>query len=93
VNTIPSKFTLKADLVGSEILDESTPVCKAVFKLLESGQGKSFVPINICAQAKPILEELEKDELLQQYAMPLREVIFFKLITQLSQIYANITVD
>merc|ERR1712087_387742 len=48
---------------------------------------------SLCQDAKPHLDLLSEDEKTVGYVQPLKQIIFFRLMRQLSEVYANMTID
>jgi hypothetical protein len=90
IASLPSKETLMGDLSTKSILVEAYPVVQQLYTILEQ---KDIVPINLCELVAPFLEEIEAQSVLAQYVPQIRKIVVFKLLKQLSRVYANITVD
>eukprot|EP00397_Hematodinium_sp_SG-2012_P009225 GEMP01009301.1.p1 GENE.GEMP01009301.1~~GEMP01009301.1.p1 ORF type:complete len:833 (+),score=208.10 GEMP01009301.1:139-2637(+) len=86
----PTRQSVRAEL-QINVLQYTLPVAKNLYDLLE---GDS-IPLNLCESAQPLLKELEASDNkhLQSYVEPLTRVIFFRLLAQLSKVYANMTLD
>merc|ERR550514_630377 len=93
VQSVPTRETILGQLVEKNLLQHSSPTCQRLFALIES----DFTPLSLCLDAKPFLDELEGDEVcdgkLLQYVTPLKQIIFFRLMKQLSEVYANMTIE
>merc|ERR1712048_1378741 len=71
----------------------ATEACQRLFALIES----DFTPLSLCQDAKPYLDSLNGDEASEQklvdYVTPLKQIIFFRLTKQLSQVYVSMTIS
>mmetsp|Transcript_114923 Transcript_114923/g.371421 ORF Transcript_114923/g.371421 Transcript_114923/m.371421 type:complete len:1190 (-) Transcript_114923:112-3681(-) len=93
VQSVPTRDSISAQLVEKGLLALSVEPCKRLFALIES----DFTPLSLCQDAKPFLDEIATDEVcegkLTNYITPLKQIIFFRLMKQLSEVYANMTIE
>jgi len=92
VEIVPTRDSILSTTEEKQILKQSAAPCQGLFALIES----DFTPLSLCQDAKPFLDELENSELcegkLAMYSTQLKQIIFFRLIKQLSQVYASMTI-
>mmetsp|Transcript_23469 Transcript_23469/g.52737 ORF Transcript_23469/g.52737 Transcript_23469/m.52737 type:complete len:1166 (+) Transcript_23469:139-3636(+) len=93
VQSVPTRDSISAQLVEKGLLALSEEPVKRLFALIES----DFTPLSLCQDAKPFLDEIAKDTVcegkLVNYITPLKQIIFFRLMKQLSEVYANMTIE
>lgn len=53
----------------------------------------SFEPLSLCSRAAPVLGDLAKDEAYVSYLPLIRQVLIFKLLSQLSEVYSSIKIS
>eukprot|EP00441_Pelagodinium_beii_P044795 CAMPEP_0197620830 /NCGR_PEP_ID=MMETSP1338-20131121/1561_1 /TAXON_ID=43686 ORGANISM="Pelagodinium beii, Strain RCC1491" /NCGR_SAMPLE_ID=MMETSP1338 /ASSEMBLY_ACC=CAM_ASM_000754 /LENGTH=1106 /DNA_ID=CAMNT_0043190115 /DNA_START=66 /DNA_END=3386 /DNA_ORIENTATION=- len=91
--SVPTRESICNSLIEKGLLQLSAEPCQKLFALVES----EFTPLSLCQDAKPFLDEIGKGELfdgvLTQYVTPLKQIIFFRLMKQLSEVYSNMTID
>merc|ERR1719428_72375 len=90
--SVPTRDSIISTLIEKNLLQHAAEPCQRLFALIES----DFTPLSLCQDAKPFLDELESPELcegkLAMYSTQLKQIIFFRLIKQLSQVYASMTI-
>ncbi|CAE8600908.1 unnamed protein product, partial [Polarella glacialis] len=56
-----------------------------------------FTPLSLCQDAKPFLDQIATDDIcegkLKDYVTPLKQIIFFRLMKQLSEVYISMTIE
>jgi len=91
--SVPTRESICSSLIEKGLLQLSAGPVQKLFALVES----EFTPLSLCQDAKPFLDEIGKGELfdgaLTQYVTPLKQIIFFRLMKQLSEVYSNMTID
>jgi len=91
--TVPTRDTISQNLVDKQLLSLAAEPCKKLFALIES----DFTPLSLCQDTKPYLDELATGNLfdgkLVEYITPLKQIIFFRLMKQLTEVYANMTIE
>ena len=92
--SVPTRDSISQQLVEKGLLQLAGEPCKRLFALIES----DFTPLSLCQDAKPFLDEISNtldmfDGKLVNYITPLKQIIFFRLMKQLSEVYANMTID
>lgn len=87
-NSVPTRDSLKADLKAKGILQTASPVIQNLYKMVEC----DFVPLSVCTDAKPVLDEIAQDDKMSMYAQSLRRLIFTRFVTQLSKVYSSVTI-
>lgn len=93
--SVPTRDTIIGQLIEKNLLQHAAEPCQKLFALIES----DFTPLSLCQDAKPFLDiisdETEKvcDGKLLNYITPVKKIIFFRLMKQLSEVYANMTID
>eukprot|EP00931_Biecheleriopsis_adriatica_P033601 TRINITY_DN194_c0_g1_i2.p1 TRINITY_DN194_c0_g1~~TRINITY_DN194_c0_g1_i2.p1 ORF type:complete len:1149 (+),score=363.94 TRINITY_DN194_c0_g1_i2:107-3553(+) len=90
--SVPTRESICSSLIEKGLLQTSPESCQKLFALVES----EFTPLSLCQDAKPFLDEIAKGEMfngaLVQYVTPLKQIIFFRLMKQLSEVYSNMTI-
>lgn len=86
---IPTRESLKQGLIIKGIYKYSTPKVKELYELVEG----STTPLKLCSKSIPLLEFVSSDPYLAQYLPKLKEIIFHKLLLQLSKVYFTIKID
>mmetsp|Transcript_45585 Transcript_45585/g.122893 ORF Transcript_45585/g.122893 Transcript_45585/m.122893 type:complete len:917 (+) Transcript_45585:90-2840(+) len=89
--TVPTRDSIAAQLQEKGLLALALQPCRDLFDLIES----DFTPLSLCQDAKPLLDQVSSllDGKLEQYIMPLKQIIFFRLMKQLSDVYASMTIE
>merc|ERR1719265_2971215 len=91
--SVPTRDTIIVSLVEKNLVAFAAEPCQKLFALIES----DFTPLSLCQDAKPYLDQLTSEDFcegaLAEYAMPLKQIIFFRLMKQLSDVYANMTIQ
>eukprot|EP00435_Cladocopium_sp_Y103_P071319 s366_g37.t1 len=79
-----------------------------VLKETQESVESDFTPLSLCqdsaealafvsTDAKPFLDQIASDDVcegkLKDYVMPLKQIIFFRLIKQLSEVYVSMTIE
>lgn len=90
---VPTRDAIIAQLGEKNLLSLALKPCQKLFALIES----DFTPLSLCQDAKPFLDEIASDVSSQgkllEYVVPLKKIIFFRLMKQLSEVYANMTIE
>lgn len=94
--SVPTRESIGAQIQEKGLLALAAEPCKKLFALIES----DFTPLTLCQDAKPFLDEINGDVegtsvcngKLAHYITPLKQIIFFRLMKQLSEVYANMTI-
>jgi len=93
VQNVPTRDFMSQNLIEKGLLGLAIEPCRKLFALIES----DFTPLSLCQDAKPYLDEISNgnlfDDKLVDYITPLKQIIFFRLMKQLSEVYANMTID
>jgi len=86
----PTRQSLIADVQVS-VMPFVYPVVRKLYEMLEV----DTVPLSLCEDAKPLLDELAAMDAKQlpSYVQPLTRMVFFRLLTQLSKVYSNMTLE
>jgi len=86
----PTRQSVNCEL-RINVLQHALPVAKELYNILEA----DTIGINLCEVSKPLLDELlaHESKHLQAYVEPLRQVIFFRLLAQLSKVYSNMSLE
>merc|ERR1719203_1589567 len=91
--SVPTRDSIITQLQEKGLLALASEPCQKLFALIES----DFTPLSLCQDAKPFLDEISNGdhfgEKLVNYINPLKQIIFFRLMKQLSEVYANMTID
>merc|ERR1719203_2781776 len=91
--SVPTRDSIITQLQEKGLLALASEPCQKLFALIESG----FTPLSLCQDAKPYLDEISNgnhfDDKLVHYITPLKQIIFFRLMKQLSEVYANMTIE
>ncbi|CAK0850751.1 unnamed protein product [Prorocentrum cordatum] len=89
--TVPTRESISSQLVEKGLLSLALQPCRDLFDLIES----DFTPLSLCQDAKPLLDQVSEllDGKLEQYIVPLKQIIFFRLMKQLSDVYASMTIE
>merc|ERR1719203_2231666 len=91
--SVPTRDSIITQLQEKGLLALASEPCQKLFALIES----DFTPLSLCQDAKPYLDEISNgnhfDDKLVHYITPLKQIIFFRLMKQLSEVYANMTID
>jgi len=86
---VPTRDSIISQLQEKHLLSLASEPCQKLFELVED----DFTPLSLCQDAKPYLDEIAMHERLGSYSTPLKQIIFFRLMKQLSEVYANMTVE
>ncbi|CAE7328064.1 crt [Symbiodinium sp. CCMP2456] len=88
-----SEYTSRSQITEKNLLSIAADPCAKLFGLVES----DFTPLSLCQDAKPYLDQIASDEIcegkLKDYVIPLKQIIFFRLIKQLSEVYVSMTIE
>uniref|UniRef100_A0A8C9H0I5 PCI domain-containing protein n=1 Tax=Piliocolobus tephrosceles TaxID=591936 RepID=A0A8C9H0I5_9PRIM len=87
-SSVPVKESLKNGLKVRNILTSANENIQKLYALIEN----KFTPLNLCFECELLLKELENTEY-KIYIKKIKEVIFHKLILQISKVYSNISID
>ncbi|XP_058515697.1 uncharacterized protein LOC131479143, partial [Ochotona princeps] len=87
-STLPTREALKNVLYSKDIVSLADESCQQLLALVES----EFPPLKLCSLCEPLLERISKNPTLEPYVIPLKRVIFHKLIFQLSRVYATLSI-
>ncbi|SOV23675.1 eukaryotic translation initiation factor 3 subunit 10, putative [Plasmodium sp. DRC-Itaito] len=86
--SVPVKESLKNALRIRNVLNYADENIQKLYSLLEN----QFTPLSLCLECEVLLKELENTEY-AIYTKKIKEVIFHKLILQLSRVYSYISID
>uniref|UniRef100_A0A8C9GSG3 Protein TIC 214-like n=1 Tax=Piliocolobus tephrosceles TaxID=591936 RepID=A0A8C9GSG3_9PRIM len=87
-SSVPVKESLKNGLKVRNILTSADQNVQKLYALIEN----KFTPLSLCFECELLLKELENTEY-KIYIKKIKEVIFHKLILQISKVYSNISID
>jgi len=92
--SVPTRDTIIGQLIEKNLLQHAAEPCRKLFALIES----DFTPLSLCQDAKPFLDLISEtndvcDGKLAHYITPVKQIIFFRLMKQLSEVYANMTIE
>ncbi|ANQ10107.1 Eukaryotic translation initiation factor 3 subunit A [Plasmodium coatneyi] len=86
--SVPIKESLKNGLKVRNIISYADESVQKLYSLVEN----QFTPLSLCLECDVLLKELENTEH-KVYIGKIKEVIFHKLILQLSKVYSHISID
>lgn len=86
---LPTRAGLLHEALSRGTLKMSPEPVRKLYHILEV----SFEPLSLCSRAAPILSDLAKDEAYVSYLPLIRQVLIFKLLFQLSDIYSSIKIS
>ncbi|OLP95886.1 Calreticulin [Symbiodinium microadriaticum] len=91
--SVPTRDSISSQITEKNLLSLAADPCAKLFGLVES----DFTPLSLCQDAKPYLDQIASDEIcegkLKDYVIPLKQIIFFRLIKQLSEVYVSMTIE
>mmetsp|Transcript_7144 Transcript_7144/g.17135 ORF Transcript_7144/g.17135 Transcript_7144/m.17135 type:complete len:1180 (+) Transcript_7144:164-3703(+) len=91
--SVPTRDSISSQITEKNLLALSAEPCAKLFALVES----DFTPLSLCQDAKPYLDQIASEDVcdgkLKDYVMPLKQIIFFRLIKQLSEVYVSMTIE
>ncbi|CAE7024426.1 eif3a [Symbiodinium natans] len=91
--SVPTRDSISSQITEKNLLNLAAEPCAKLFGLVES----DFTPLSLCQDAKPYLDQIASDEIcegkLKDYVIPLKQIIFFRLIKQLSEVYVSMTIE
>lgn len=91
--SVPTRDSISSQITEKNLLSLAAEPCAKLFALVES----DFTPLSLCQDAKPYLDQIASDDVcegkLKDYVMPLKQIIFFRLIKQLSEVYVSMTIE
>ncbi|CAE7351950.1 TIF3A1 [Symbiodinium sp. CCMP2592] len=91
--SVPTRDSISSQITEKNLLSIAADPCAKLFGLVES----DFTPLSLCQDAKPYLDQIASDEIcegkLKDYVIPLKQIIFFRLIKQLSEVYVSMTIE
>lgn len=91
--SVPTRDSIISTLIEKNLLQHAAEPCQRLFALIES----DFTPLSLCQDAKPFLDEIAGEDVcegkLHMYITPVKKIIFFRLMKQLSEVYANMTIE
>eukprot|EP00427_Karlodinium_veneficum_P025303 CAMPEP_0169102040 /NCGR_PEP_ID=MMETSP1015-20121227/21956_1 /TAXON_ID=342587 /ORGANISM="Karlodinium micrum, Strain CCMP2283" /LENGTH=1112 /DNA_ID=CAMNT_0009163117 /DNA_START=28 /DNA_END=3366 /DNA_ORIENTATION=+ len=86
---VPTREAIIQQLTEKSLTLHAAAPVKKLFELIES----DFTPLSLCQDAKPFLEEISGMDHLSEYVIPVKRIIFLRLVKQLSEVYANMTIE
>ncbi|KAL8782477.1 MAG: hypothetical protein Q9213_005346 [Squamulea squamosa] len=86
MSSAPSRAVLFKDAMSKGLLKRAKPEIRELHQILEV----DFHPLSICKKIAPILAQIGTDKEMQQYVVPLQQVILTRLFQQLSQVYESV---
>lgn len=91
--SVPTRDSISSQITEKNLLGLSAGPCAKLFALVES----DFTPLSLCQDAKPYLDQIASEDVcegkLRDYVLPLKQIIFFRLIKQLSEVYVSMTIE
>ncbi|CAE8625115.1 unnamed protein product, partial [Polarella glacialis] len=91
--SVPSRDSISSQIIEKGLRNFASEPCKKLFDLVES----DFTPLSLCQDAKPFLDQIATDDIcegkLKDYVTPLKQIIFFRLMKQLSEVYISMTIE
>jgi len=91
--SVPTRDSIISSLIEKNLLQHAAEPCQRLFSLIES----DFTPLSLCQDAKPYLDKIADEDIcggkLGIYITPLQKIIFFRLMKQLSEVYASMTIE
>eukprot|EP00933_Yihiella_yeosuensis_P072717 TRINITY_DN8120_c0_g1_i1.p1 TRINITY_DN8120_c0_g1~~TRINITY_DN8120_c0_g1_i1.p1 ORF type:complete len:1189 (-),score=396.77 TRINITY_DN8120_c0_g1_i1:579-4019(-) len=91
--SVPTRESISSQIVEKNLLSLASEPCQKLFALIES----DFTPLSLCQDAKPYLDKIASEEVcggkLVNYATPLKQIIFFRLMKQLSEVYLSMKIE
>lgn len=91
--SVPNRDSISSQIIEKSLLPLASEPCKRLFALIES----DFTPLSLCQDAKPFLDQINQDDVcegkLKNYVTPLKQIIFFRLMKQLSEVYVSMTIE
>lgn len=89
--SVPTRDSIIAQLHEKHLIPHASEACQKLFALIES----DFTPLSLCQDSKPFLDQIDvlNDGYLTEYITPVKKIIFFRLMKQLSEVYANMTIS
>lgn len=86
MSSAPTRAVLFKDAMSKGLLKRAKPEIRELYQILEV----DFHPLSICKRISPILAQIGTDKEMQQYVVPLQQVILTRLFQQLSQVYESV---
>ncbi|KAI4247696.1 MAG: hypothetical protein L6R40_001282 [Gallowayella cf. fulva] len=86
MSSAPTRAVLFKDAMSKGLLKRVKPEIRELYQILEV----DFHPLSICKRISPILAQIGTDKEMQQYVVPLQQVILTRLFQQLSQVYESV---
>ncbi|KAL8975490.1 MAG: hypothetical protein Q9197_000280 [Variospora fuerteventurae] len=86
MSSAPTRAVLFKDAMSKGLLKRAKPEIRELYQILEV----DFHPLSICKRISPILAQIGADKEMQQYIIPLQQVILTRLFQQLSQVYESV---
>ncbi|KAL8643021.1 MAG: hypothetical protein Q9228_000366 [Teloschistes exilis] len=86
MSSAPTRAVLFKDAMSKGLLKRAKPEIRELYQILEV----DFHPLSICRRISPILSQIGSDKEMQQYVLPLQQVILTRLFQQLSQVYESV---
>ncbi|KAJ1562097.1 eukaryotic translation initiation factor 3 subunit A, partial [Nowakowskiella sp. JEL0078] len=85
----PTREVLLREALNKNIISRVKPELRELYNILEV----QFHPLSICNKIEPIMKSLAENPDLEKYVKPLHQVVFTRLLQQLSQVYTTIRID
>ncbi|KAJ3127307.1 eukaryotic translation initiation factor 3 subunit A [Nowakowskiella sp. JEL0407] len=89
VQRAPTREVLLREALNKNIISRVNPELRELYNILEV----QFHPLSICQKIEPIMKTLSDTPELEKYVKPLHQVVFTRLLQQLSQVYTTIRID
>eukprot|EP00054_Salpingoeca_dolichothecata_P012469 m.69177 g.69177 ORF g.69177 m.69177 type:complete len:1174 (-) comp19963_c2_seq1:181-3702(-) len=89
LHAVPDRANLVADMLVLNIMNYVPEELKLLYTYLE----EEFHPLQLTKKMTPVFEYIEKNEKLSHYLQPLRDVVFMRLLKQLSQLYSSLHIS
>ncbi|KAG8797063.1 eukaryotic translation initiation factor 3 subunit A, partial [Serendipita sp. 399] len=89
LNKMPTRASLLSDALARNVLKLSPQPLLELYDLLEV----QFDPLNLCAAASTILDQIVQNSDFAIYLPHLRQIILSRLLSQLSQVYSSMSIS
>ena len=84
-----SRQSMLEELKSKGVLALASADAQALFALTEAG----FYPLDLAHKAKPLLESLSKEPVLQQYDAKLKRLVGLRILQQMEKVYLTVKID
>ena len=89
MSTAPTRAGLFKDAHSKGLLNRVRPEIRELYTILEV----DFHPLSICKKIAPILGQIGSNPEMENYVIPLQQVILTRLFQQLSQVYESVDLN